>query len=82
MIRPTKIINIKYIKEVFIKTSKFYEKKKNVHKKHDKQKYGKGNCFNCRKFGHFSKNCKQKLGKLKNKLNMLNIDDTDKEDLF
>ena len=61
MIRPTKIINIKYIKEVFIKTSKFYEKKKNVHKKHDKQKSSKRNCFNCKKFGHLVKTANKNL---------------------
>ncbi|KAL4615580.1 hypothetical protein ACB092_07G136400 [Castanea dentata] len=40
--------------------------------KHDKRS-GKGKCFNCGKFGHFSKDYTQKPGKLKNKLNMLNI---------
>ena len=64
------------------KPNNFYDKKKNVYKKHDKQKSGKGNCFNCGKFGQFSKDYKQKLGKLKNKLNMLDINDYDKEDLF
>ena len=57
------------------KPNNFYDKKKNVYKKHDKQKLGKGNCLNCGKFGHFSKDCKQKPGKLKNKLNMLDIND-------
>ena len=40
------------------------------------------NLVNWRKIGHFSKDCKQKPGKLKNKLNMLNINDNDKEDLM
>ena len=60
------------------KPNNFYDRKKNVHKKHDKQKFGKGNYFNCGKFGHFSKDCKQKPGKLKNKINMLDINDNDK----
>ena len=40
--------NYKYkrYKRCFTKTSKFYDKKKNVHKKHDKQKSSKRNCFN------------------------------------
>ncbi|KAL0014006.1 hypothetical protein SO802_001075 [Lithocarpus litseifolius] len=42
----------------------------------------KGKYFNCGKPGHYSKNYNQKHGKLKNKLNMLNINDEDKEDLF
>ena len=40
------------------------------------------NLVNWRKFGHFSKDCKQKPSKLKNKLNMLNINDNDKEDFM
>ena len=43
---------------------------------------GKGKCFNCGKPRLYSKNCKQKPGKLKNKFNILNIDDKDQEDLF
>ena len=55
---------------------------KNVSKKYDKQKSSKGKCFNCGKPGHFSKDCKQKPGKLKNKFNMLNIDEKEQEELL
>ena len=85
MIRVTKIIAIKNIKKYkndFVKPNDFFAKKKNVSKKYDKQRSGKGKCFNCGKFGHFSKDCKQKPGKLKNKFNMWNIDDKKQEELF
>ena len=65
-----------------VKPIDFYAKKKNFSKKYDTQRSGKGKCFNCGKTGHFSKDCKQKLGKLKNKFNMLNIDDKEQEELF
>ena len=65
-----------------IKPNHFQAKKKIFSKKYDKQRLGKGKCFNCGKPEHFSKDCKQKLGKLKNKFNMLNINDKDQEELF
>ena len=87
MIKSTKIIAIKNIKKKkyrtnFIKPNDFYAKRKNVSKKYAKQKSGKGKCFNCGKPVHFSKDCKQKLGNLKNKFNMLNIDEKEQEELF
>ena len=65
-----------------VKPNDFYAKRKNVSKKYDKQRSSKGKCFNYDKLGHFSKDCKQKHGKLKNKFNMLNIDDKEQEELF
>ena len=56
----------------FVKPNEFYAKKKNVSKKYVKQRLGKGKCFNNGKLGHYSKDCKQKPSKLKNKFNMLN----------
>ena len=72
----------KKYKTNFVKPNDFYAKKKNVSKKCDKQRSGKGKCFNCGKPGHYSKDCKQKPSKLKNKFNMLNIDEKEQEELF
>ena len=71
MIKFTKNYNHKKYKKYktnFVKPNDFYAKKKNVAKKYDKQKSGKGKYFNCGKPEHYSKDCKQKPGKLKNKL--------------
>ena len=70
----------KKYKNNFVKPNDFYAKKKNFSKKYDKQRSGKGKCFNCGKPGHFSKDCNQKLGKLKNKFNMLKFDDKRSEE--
>ena len=72
----------KKYKNNFVKPNDFYAKKKNISKKYDKQSLSKGKCFNYGKTGHFSKDCNKKPGKLKNKFNMLNIDDKEQEELF
>ena len=76
------IKNIKNTKPTLLNLMIFMLKKKNVSKKYDKQRASKGKCFNYGKPGHYSKDCKQKPSKLKNKFNMLNIDDKDQEELF
>ena len=59
MIKVTKIIAIKNIKKYnSVKPNDFYAKRKNVSKKYDTQRSGKGKCFNCDKSRHFSKDCK------------------------
>ena len=50
----------KKYKTNLVKPNDFYAKKKNVSKRYDKQRLGKGKCFNCGKPGHFSKDCKRK----------------------
>ena len=85
MIKVTKIKAIKNIKNtkiILLNLMISMLKKKNVSKKYDKQSLSKGKCFNCGKPSHFSKDCNQKPGKLKNKFNMLNIDNKDQEELF
>ena len=72
----------KKYKNNFVKPNDFYDKKKNVSKKYVKQRSSKGKCFNCGKPRHFSKDCKEKPGKLKNKFNMLNIGDKEQGELF
>ena len=65
MIRVTKAIVIKKYKRYknnFVKPNDFYAKKENVSKQYDKQRTGKGKCFNCGKPGHFSKDCNKKPG--------------------
>ena len=66
-----------YIKR-FTKPNDFYDKKKKMFIRNMISR----NLVNWWKFGHFSKDYKQKPSKLKNKLNMLNINDNDKEDLM
>ena len=64
MIKVTKSIAIKNIKKYrnnFVKPNDFYAKKKNVSKIYDKQRSGKGKCFNCGKSGHYSKDCNKNL---------------------
>ena len=68
MIKSIEIINKKKKKQICTKPNDFYAKKKNVFLKKDKQKSGKGKCFNRGKYGHYSKKCKQKLGKLKKQI--------------
>ena len=85
MVKFTKIITIKNIKNTeptMLNLMIVMLKMKNVSKKYDKQKSGKGKCFNYGKPRYYSKDYKQKPCKLKNKFNMLNIDDKDQEDLF
>ena len=72
----------KKYKNNFVKPNDFYARKKNVSKKYDKQSSSKDKCFNCGKPGHFCKDCNKKPGKLKNKFNMLYIDNKDQEELF
>ena len=85
MIKVTKIIaikNIKNTKVILLNLMIFMLKRKMFPKNMINKASVKVNCFNCGKHGHFSKDCNQKLGKLKNKFNMLNMDNKDQEELF
>ena len=85
MIKVTKVIaikNIKNIKTTLLNLMIFMLKRKMFLKKYDKQMSSKCKCFNCGKPGHFSKDCNKKPGKLKNKFNMLKINDKEQEELL
>jgi hypothetical protein len=52
------------------------------HKRSKTVKTSKGKCFNCGKKGHYAYKCPNPPNKLKNKINSLNIDEEEKNDLF
>ena len=85
MIKVTKttiIANIKNTKIILSNPMIFMLKRKMFPKNMINKCQEKGKCFNCGKPGHFSKDCNQKPGKLKNKFNMLKICDKEQEELF
>ena len=82
MIKVTKVIAIKNTKTTLLNLMIFMLKRKMFLKKYDKQMSSKCKCFNCGKPGHFSKDCNKKPGKLKNKFNMLKINDKEQEELL
>ena len=84
MIKFTKIIAIKNIKDrkQTLLNLMIFIQKKHVSKKYDIQKSSKGKYFNSGKPYHHSKDCEQKPSNLKNKFNMLKINDNDKKELF
>ncbi|KAG2684687.1 hypothetical protein I3760_10G086900 [Carya illinoinensis] len=61
--------------------SKSVSKKKPFHKKVSKTP-AKGTCFNCGQPGHYANKCTKKPQGFKKKLNELNINSIDQEDLF
>jgi hypothetical protein len=84
--------NEKYQKQKFWKKSKsfkpneYYNKSKKIvkkpnkhYKKYDNKKFDKKKikCFKCDKYGHFANDCK-----VKQKINQLQINDKEKEDLY
>jgi hypothetical protein len=65
---------------ITIKKKKRFSKKSNkYYKKHDTKKFDKKKikCFKCNKYGHFANDCK-----VKQKINQLQINDKEKEDLY
>jgi hypothetical protein len=61
-----------------VKPDKIFRK----HKRSKPAKPSKGRCFNCGKNGHYANKCPNPPNKLKNKINSLNIDEEEKNDLF
>jgi hypothetical protein len=64
---------------IITKAKNLLKKSNKHHKKYDNKKFDKKKikCFKCKKYGHFANNCK-----VKQKINQLQIDDKEKEDLY
>ena len=65
--------------EYYNKNKRFSKKSNKNYKKYDNKKFDKkkAKCFKCGKYGHFANNCK-----LKKKINQLQINDKEKEELY
>jgi hypothetical protein len=65
--------------EYYNKNKRFVKKPNKHYKKHDNKKFEKKKikCFKCDKYGHFANDCK-----IKQKINQLQINDKEKEDLY
>ena len=65
--------------EYYNKNKRFAKKPNKHYKKHDNKKFDKKKikCFKCNKYGHFANDCE-----VKQKINQLQINDKEKEDLY
>ena len=65
--------------EYYNKNKRFAKKSNKHYKKHDNKKFDrkKVKCFKCNKYGNFANDCK-----VKQKINQLQINDKEKEDLY
>ena len=65
--------------EYYNKNKRFAKKPNKHYKKHDNKKFDKKKikCFKCDKYSHFANDCK-----VKQKINQLQINDKEKEDLY
>ena len=65
--------------EYYNKNKRFSKKSNKHYKKYDNKKFDKKKtkCFKCGKYGHFANDCK-----VKQKINQLQINDKEKEDLY
>ena len=66
--------------EYYNKSKKFVKKPNKHHKRYDNKKFNKKKikCFKCKKkYGHFTNDCK-----VKQKINQLQINDKEKDDLY
>jgi hypothetical protein len=79
--KPTPYYN-SYKKRKFNKTSKNFSKKHKTKDSKFEKYFSKGKCFNCGESWHFSNKCPKPPKKIKQEINALNIEESEKENIF